>query len=378
MKNPYYTGPPCANFDGTRFFNPGEPTTDRGLLQLLRWRLMGGGSRWPEHVPSKQAVPARREERPRITIVGHATALIQVAGINLLTDPVWSPRASPFRRTGPKRVTAPGVAFSDLPPIDTVLLSHNHYDHLDHVTLLELVARDDPLIVTPLGNDTIVRRRVPKARIASGNWGDRFRVGHEAHVFIVPANHWSARGLRDRRMALWGGFMLDTRWARIYFAGDTGYGTGEIFKAMRQGYGRPDVALIPIGAYAPRWFMAPQHCDPEEAVRIMLDLDARHAIGIHWGTFQLTDEPRDEPAERLAAALAARGIDPARFVAAEVGEVWDAPQPDSAGFADPLEARDPVHAREVVQAGDRGLARDPAQPGSPGISPGRAPRSGSR
>ena len=187
------------------------------------------------------------------------------------------------------------------------------------------MARDNPLIVTPLGNDVIVRRRVPEARIRSGNWGDCFRTGEDAQVFIVPANHWSARGLRDRRMALWAGFLVRTPTASVYFAGDTGYGTGRIFQVMRQRYGPPDVALIPIGAYAPRWFMAAQHCDPEEAVRIMLDLEARNAIGIHWGTFQLTDEPRDEPPERLAAAIAARGIRADSFVAGHAGEVWEVP-----------------------------------------------------
>lgn len=271
MRNPYYSGAAGSNFDGTRFFNPGEPTTDRGLLQFLRWHFSGAAARWPKYVPSTQTVPTTREERLRVTIVGHATSLIQVAGLNLLTDPVWSQRASPFPSTGPRRVTAPGIAFSDLPAIDTVLLSHNHYDHLDLATLDKLVARDDPLIVTPLGNDTIIRRRIRSARVVTGNWGERFQVGADAEVFIVPANHWSSRGVRDRRMALWGGFVLRTTAARIYFAGDTGYGTGRIFRAMRQRYGSPDVALIPIGAYAPRWFMSAQHCSPEEAIRIMLD-----------------------------------------------------------------------------------------------------------
>lgn len=323
MKNPYYGGPPGANFDGTRFFNPDEPTTDRGLLELLRWRLSSSAARWPKHVASKQAAPKAREERLRLTMVGHATLLIQVARLNLLTDPVWSQRASPLQFAGPKRVTAPGIAFRNLPPIDIVLLSHNHYDHLDLATLAKLVVRDAPLVVTPLGNDTIVRGHVPSARIVAGNWGDRFEIGAAAEVTIVPANHWSSRCLRDRRMALWGGFMLRTTAGSVYFAGDTGYGTGRIFHAIRQRYGAPDVALIPIGAYEPRWFMAAQHCSPEEAVRIMLDLEAKKAIGIHWGTFRLTDEPRDEPRVRLAAALEEHGIDPGRFIAGQPGEAWE-------------------------------------------------------
>jgi L-ascorbate metabolism protein UlaG (beta-lactamase superfamily) len=216
-------------------------------------------------------------------------------------------------------VTAPGIAFEHLPPIDAVLLSHNHYDHLDLDTLERLHQRDAPLIVTPLGNDAIVRRRVPDARMVTGNWGERFDLPGDAEVHIVPANHWSSRGLRDKRMALWGGFMLRTRAGLVYFAGDTGYGGGRIFRAMGELYGPPDLALIPIGAYAPRWFMATQHCDAEEAVRIMLDLGARRAIGIHWGTFQLTDEPREEPAELLISSLKVRGLDPDIFQAGTPG-----------------------------------------------------------
>jgi L-ascorbate metabolism protein UlaG (beta-lactamase superfamily) len=260
----------------------------------------------------------------QVAMVGHATALIQAAGLNILTDPVWSERASPLRFAGPKRVTAPGIAFEQLPTIDAVLLSHNHYDHLDLDTLKRLHARDAPLIVTPLGNDAILHRHIPDLRVASGDWGDRFALPDGADVHIVPASHWSSRTPSDRRMALWGGFMLRTRAGLVYFAGDTGYGSGRIFRDMRALYGAPDLALIPIGAYAPEWFMSAQHCNPEQAVQILLDLEARHALGIHWGTFQLTDEPREQPAERLKAALAERGLDPARFTAAEPGTVWTA------------------------------------------------------
>ncbi|MDB5670512.1 MAG: putative metallo-hydrolase/oxidoreductase [Alphaproteobacteria bacterium] len=320
--NPYYQGPPTDNFDGLRFFNPGEPDTDRSLGQMLRWKLAGGAAEWPKQVAVEPAVPEARAGGLRVTMVGHVTLLIQTAGLNILTDPVWSERASPFRFAGPRRVTAPGIAFDDLPAIDAVLLSHNHYDHLDIATLKRLHARDAPLIVTPLGNDAIVRRRIPKARIASGNWGARFDLGAGVEAHIVPANHWSSRRVSDRRMALWGGFMLRSPAGLVYFAGDTGYGEGRIFRAMREHHGPPDLALIPIGAYAPEWFMSAQHCDPDEAVRIMLDLEARSALGIHWGTFQLTDEGRDEPARRLDEALDERGVEAGRFVAAVPGMVW--------------------------------------------------------
>lgn len=320
--NRYYRGPTSDHFDGTRFFNPGEPDTDRTLAQVLRWKLVGGAARWPHHVAITPARPEARVAGPRVTMVGHATALIQAAGLNLLTDPVWSPRASPVRFAGPKRVTAPGIAFADLPPIDAVLLSHCHYDHLDVTTLRRLRAAHDPLMVMPLGNDAIVRAAVPGARIAVADWHERVALGEAAGTTLTRANHWSARGLGDRRMALWAGHWIDTPVGAIWFAGDTGYGDGAIFRDIRARHGAPDLALIPIGAYEPRWFMAPQHVDPDEAVRILLHVDAVRAIGIHWGTFQLTDESREAPVAALAAALARRGIDPARFVAGVPGDVY--------------------------------------------------------
>jgi L-ascorbate metabolism protein UlaG (beta-lactamase superfamily) len=257
-------------------------------------------------------------------MVGHATLLVQVAGLNILTDPVWSDRASPFQRAGPKRVTEPGIRFDCLPPVDAILLSHNHYDHLDLSTLERLHAAHTPLIVTPLGNDQIVRARVPNARIETGDWHQRVALGTEVEVAIVPANHWSARRLGDRRMALWSGFYLFHPRGRLYFAGDTGYGGGTLFRNLRAAYGAPDMALLPIGAYEPRWFMAPQHVNPAEAVRIMTDIGARQAIGIHWGTFQLTNEAREAPVEALRAALEEQAIPENLFRAASPGDVFAA------------------------------------------------------
>jgi L-ascorbate metabolism protein UlaG (beta-lactamase superfamily) len=319
--NPYYAGPVTDHFDGTRFFNPGEPDTDRSLRDVLQWRRSVPDNPWPDAVPVTPVVPDARVDSLRVTMIGHATVLIQIAGLNLLTDPVWSDRASPVGFAGPKRVTVPGVRIEDLPPIDAILLSHSHYDHLDVATLKALHKRHDPLIVTPLGNDTIVRRHIRAARIVTGDWGDGFDIAPGALAHIVPATHWSSRGLRDRRMALWCGFMVRAGGKLVYFAGDTGYGTGNIFRAMRAQFGSPDLALIPIGAYDPRWFMAAQHTDPEEAIQIMRDLGARAAVGIHWATFKLTDEPREEPAQRLAAGLAAHGIEPRSFVALRPADV---------------------------------------------------------
>ncbi|MDE1916366.1 MAG: MBL fold metallo-hydrolase [Sphingomonadales bacterium] len=320
--NRYYTGPISDHFNGRHFSNP-LPTPGKGLRAVMRWRFTSKSARWPDAVPITPVCPQPASEATRVTIVGHATVLIQTGGLNIVTDPVWSQRASPVHYAGPRRVCPPGVAFDDLPCIDVILLSHNHYDHLDKVTITRLVERDNPRIITPLGNDYIVQDAAPWARVEAGDWWDDFTLAPGIEASIVPAQHWSSRGLSDARMALWGGFMLRTRDALIYFAGDTAYGDGGIFRALRQRYGSPDLALIPIGAYAPRWFMKDQHTDPDESVQILLDLDARAAIGLHWGVFQLSDEGRDEPRDELALALAQRQILPDRFIAAEPGHVWD-------------------------------------------------------
>lgn len=320
-RNRYYAGPISLHFDGHRFLNPaGEPETDRSLGDIMRWYRTAPKTAWPKSVPVTPILPAMRVEGLQITMVGHATLLIQTSGLNILTDPVWSDRASPLAFAGPRRVTAPGIRMDDLPPIDAILLSHNHYDHLDVATLRDLHARDRPLIVTPLGNDNIILRHIPDARVEAGDWFDSFAIASGAEAHIVPALHWSSRGLGDRRMALWGGFMLRAFGRLVYFAGDTGYGTGAIFRELRARFGPVDVALIPIGAYEPRWFMAAQHTDPDDAIQIMLDLEARAAIGMHWGTFKLTDEPWEDPALRLSAGLQTREMETGKFVAMRPAE----------------------------------------------------------
>lgn len=322
--NPYYSGRSTDHFDGVRFFNPGHPETDRDLRDLLRWKLQAKPAVWPNSVAPRLAVPDTRVDGLRATIVGHASVLIQAGGLNVLTDPVWSERASPLPFLGPRRVWAPGIAFEALPPIDAVLVSHNHYDHMDLPTLRRLSAEHESLIVAPLGNDAILRRAIPGIRVAPGDWWDRIDLGKGGEVTVVPAYHWSSRTGRDRRMALWSGFLLSTAGGTAYFAGDTGYGDGRIFREVRQRIGRPDLALLPIGAYAPRWFMRPQHTDPDEAVQILADLEAARAVGIHWGVFQLTDERREEPPELLLEALARRGIAADLFPAGEPGLSYEA------------------------------------------------------
>ncbi|MER9329487.1 MBL fold metallo-hydrolase [Mesorhizobium sp. M0488] len=327
--NRYYSGPPSDHFDGNLFFNPDGQIPGR-FSDLLKWQLSGQRSKWPVTDPSPlpQAKPARRVDGSdlKVTMVGHSTLLIQTAGLNFLTDPVWSLRTSPFSFAGPKRVAPPGIAFADLPPIDLVLVSHNHYDHLDLATLKQLKAGHDPLVITPFGNDTIIDAAVPGMRLSAHDWGDRVELGNGVFVHVEPAHHWSARGARDRRMALWAGFVIGTPAGNIYFAGDTGFHDGINYRLMAEKHGGFRFAILPIGAYEPRWFMAPQHQNPQEAVEGMRLCNAAHAAGCHWGTFQLTDEPFDEPVRKLAEALDGQGIPREHFRALRPGEVWDVPE----------------------------------------------------
>ncbi|WP_371156553.1 MBL fold metallo-hydrolase [Jannaschia sp. 2305UL9-9] len=320
--NPYYDGPVSDHFDGTRFYNPGGQDP-KGFGDLLKWQLGGDKADWPDGVGITQDRPAERVGDLRVTMVGHATVLIQIAGLNILTDPVWSARASPFTFAGPARVTAPGVAFADLPPIDAVLLSHNHYDHLDVATLRRLHDRFAMPVLTPLGNDTILRDEIPGIDARAADWGEVLQVPGLS-LRLLPCHHWSARGTRDRSMALWASFVLETSAGRILHIGDTGYDDGRPYAAAAP-HGPYRLAILPIGAYAPRWFMADQHQNPEEAVAGLIACGARHGLAHHWGTFQLTNEAREEPPARLRKALTDRGLQQDMFRAIAPGARWDVP-----------------------------------------------------
>ncbi|MGI9569758.1 MAG: MBL fold metallo-hydrolase, partial [Desulfobulbia bacterium] len=269
-------------------------------------------------------VPRQRvsENQIEITLIGHATFLIQVDGLNLITDPVYSERASPFHFAGPKRVNPPGVKFDDLPAIDVVLLTHNHYDHLDLKTLSDLVTRDNPTIVSPLGNDTIINGGVSNANIRSGDWHDELSISANVKIHFEPCHHWSARSTRDRRMALWSAFVIETPAGRIYHIGDTGFHSGINYRNAAEKHSDFELAIIPIGAYEPRWFMKGQHQNPFEAVEGFKLCNTRKAIGHHWGTFQLTNESIEEPKELLAKALSESGLTNDLFIAMVPGQVW--------------------------------------------------------
>lgn len=304
--NRYYSGPRSAHFDGVHFRNLDGVGGGKGFADLLRWKLGGTAARWPTWVDTPLDTPPPRVDRGiRASFVGHASVLLQLGGVNILTDPVWSARASPVSFAGPRRVHAPGIAFDALPRIDLVLVSHNHYDHLDAATLARLVARDTPVIVTPLGNDTIVARAAPAARTMTLDWLQSVEALPGVTVHAEPVAHWSARGQGDRNEALWAGFVIEAGGLRVYFAGDSGFAGGAPFVRTAGRHAVLDLALLPIGAYAPRWFMADAHMDPAQAVAAHVLLGSPPTIAIHHGTFQLTDEAIDAPAIALGEALIA-------------------------------------------------------------------------
>lgn len=322
-RNPYYQGPRSDHFDGLRFHSP-EQAADKNLSEVIRWQLSRQGEDWPAQFPSpfKADKPPERVGNLRVVLIGHASYLVQVAGLNILIDPVFAKRASPLRFAGPKRVNPPGIAYADLPPIDAVLITHNHYDHLDGPTVARLWQDHQPTIVAPLGNDAILRGYDDSMVVEARDWGESVDLGQGIAVHLTPANHWSARGLNDRRMALWCAFVLTSAQGVHYHVGDTGLGDGAIFRAIAGRFGPPRLATLPIGAYEPRWFMQPQHMNPEDAVAALGLLGATQALGHHWGTFRLTDEGVERPAEALDAALDAAGLPRERFLALRPGQVW--------------------------------------------------------
>ncbi len=324
MANRYYAGAVTDHFNGKQFFHPGLPSTDKSLLTLFRWKLFSKPAPWPEIITAHSGLkPDTRVEGLRITAIGHSSLLIQVAALNILVDPVWSNRTSPFKWTGPLRHNPPAVSLADLPAIHAVLVTHNHYDHMDTATIAALWQAHKPAMISPLGNDAVIRKDAPDVQVQTGDWWQSFTLSDQVRVTIVPAYHWSARNLGDRRLALWGGFILDTPAGKIYCAGDTAYQDGKIFTEIRDRCGEPLVAILPIGAYDPRWFMNTQHTNPAEALQIALDMGAQHLLGVHWATFQLTDEPWEEPRQLLDAAMHERNPPNLTSQALRPGDTWE-------------------------------------------------------
>ena len=300
-----YRGPLSDHFDGRRFHNHQSGWQSEG--SFLKWQMTRKPGPWPEWIdepPGPAPLTRVDDGRVRITWVNHATMLVQMDGVNVLTDPIWSERCSPVAFAGPKRHRQPGLRFEELPPIDAVLVSHNHYDHLDLPTLKPLRA---PRIYTPLGNTAILA----KHKIANGvdlDWWQEAPISDRVNVTQVPAQHFCARGLHDRNATLWGGFVISGPSGNVYFAGDTGW--GKHFGEIGERFGEIRAALLPIGAYLPRWFMKSAHISPAEAVDAHFAVRARTSIAMHYGTFRLGDDGEAEPVNDLRAALAEKGNPP--------------------------------------------------------------------
>ncbi len=287
---PKYRGPKSDHFDGKRFLNM-KRTAQAGFRDMVRWMLNrdhGPWDEWREITPSK---PPERVEDLRVTWVNHSTFLIQIANVNILTDPIWSQRCSPVQWAGPKRRHAPGIRFEDLPPIDAVLISHNHYDHLDVGTLRRLPRKQT---FVALGNAAFLKGATEL------DWWESAPIAPSIDVHCVPAQHFSSRGITDRDANLWCGFVIETPRGAIYFAGDTGWGPH--FEMIRERFGPMRVALLPIGAFRPEWFMCAVHISPRDAVRAAAALEAEVSIPMHYYTFDLGDDGQDEPAEMLRAS----------------------------------------------------------------------------
>ncbi|HLZ01521.1 MAG TPA: MBL fold metallo-hydrolase [Bradyrhizobium sp.] len=322
-----YSGPISDHFDGLHFIDP-DGSPPKSLGEVLRWQFGRRAQRavWPEWAasPFSDRPPPRVEgSRVRFSFVGHASWLIQTAGVNILVDPVWSERASPFSFAGPKRHNDPGIAFDALPKIDVVLVSHGHYDHLDVTTLSKLAAKFAPRVITPLGNDVTMREADAAIKAEAYDWRDRVELVSGLVVTLVPTRHWSARSLFDRNKALWASFVLETPAGKLYLVCDSGYGDGKHFRRVAEAHGPLRLAILPIGAYEPRWFMQDQHMNPVDAVMALADCGAEQALAHHHGTFQLTDEAIDAPALALAEALDAAKVPREKFAVLKPGQVFE-------------------------------------------------------
>lgn len=306
------------HFDGKRFYNADAPQAP-GYKEAFRWKLTSRPQPSPELISDVvQIVPPRfvNGDGLRATLVNHSTVLLQQGGCNILTDPIWSERASPLSWIGPRRKRKPGVSLEDLPPLDAVLISHNHYDHLDLPTLRRLVARGNSTFIVPSHVARLLQTKkiVPVHEL---DWGESFSLPNFT-VYSVPALHFSGRGMLDRDSSLWCGYIIKSRGRLIYFAGDTAFGTH--FAQIRENFGSPHLALLPIGAYEPRWFMSSVHMSPDEAIRAQQILGAKTSIAIHHGTFQLADESLDTPKKQLFACAP-----PESFLVLNNGQFADIP-----------------------------------------------------
>ncbi len=325
LSGPKYKGPQTKHFDGKRFHNPsGRPAN--GFKEASKYMSSGTAMRgkWEKNYETTvrtKAVPGTNQEGEiLVSFVNHSTFLIQIGGKNILTDPVWSEKCSPFQFAGPGRMRPPGINFEDLPSIDLVLLSHNHYDHMDKPTIKRLTKDHNPAFIVPLGVDGLLHRwGIKKTKTMALDWDKSVEI--DAIKFTATsANHFSSRGLFDRDATLWCGFLMQHEDLKCYYVGDTGY--GDNFKEIGKNYGPMDLSLIPIGAYKPEWFMGPIHVTPVEAIQIHKDVRSKKSIAMHFGTFPLASDDQGEPVAWLEKARVEAGLSVQEFLVPDEGESY--------------------------------------------------------
>jgi N-acyl-phosphatidylethanolamine-hydrolysing phospholipase D len=322
IKTSSYQGAISDHFDGKKFFNSDKTYKKKSIGMTFKWLFTRDHKAWPAAIKNNSQAIITPVDQPniiRVTFVNHATVLLQTKQVNILTDPFWSERASPFSWAGPKRIREPGIAFFNLPRIDVILISHNHYDHLDIPTLIKLNEKFHPVFLVPLGNKALLNYYGIQ-NVIEMDWWQQYQIKN-ANITFLPARHWSARWLNDKFHTLWGSYGIEVANKKIYFAGDTGY--GEHFIDIKNKWGKPTIALLPIGAYQPEWFMHENHLNPEEAVKAHLDLGVEHSIAIHFNTLQLSDERLGQPEEDLQKALTSNQLSNKEFFILKEGEGRD-------------------------------------------------------
>jgi L-ascorbate metabolism protein UlaG (beta-lactamase superfamily) len=319
FSGPFYSGPVSEHFDGARFYNQNR-SAQHDFKAFLTWITNRNRGPWQEHGTDNgpgPRPPARvANGQLLVTPVGHSTFLIQADGVNILTDPIWSERASPVSFTGPRRVQAPGLRLEDLPSIDLILISHNHYDHLDRPTLRNLARSDRSRVVTTLGNTDLIKK-AGFDNVCELDWWQHITLPGGMRITCVPAQHFSGRSMRDSYKTLWGGFVIEGAAGPVYFAGDTGYGMH--FEEIARRVGPLRLAFLPIGAYKPEWFMWPGHMGPDDALKAHFELKARTSIAMHFGTFPLGDDGQHEAAEALEAGIKKASMQGSRFLVPDWG-----------------------------------------------------------